>query len=57
MFQKVQTIAQSQGTDRLVMKLQRETFVASDKTWDLLMKAYGYLLGSVGAYICMHIVQ
>ena len=53
MFQKGQTTAQSQGTDKLVVKLEREAFVASSKTQDLLMKAYGYLLGSVGAYICM----
>ena len=53
MFQKGQTIAQSQGTDKLVVKLQREAFVASSKTRDLLMKAYGYLLGNVGAYICV----
>ena len=41
MFQNSQTIAQSQGTDKLVMKLEREAFVASSKTRDQLMKAYG----------------
>ena len=53
MFQKSQTIAQSQGTDKHVMKLKREAFAASSKARDLLMRAYGYLLGNVGACICM----